>query len=175
LVLLKESFTMRKVLLAASLAALFATTADAATATASFNVTATVLSTCTASASALAFPNYTPGGGPQIANSTISVKCTKGTTFTVSLAAGANPTDSYAQRVMVSGANTLQYNLYTTAAFAAVFGDGAGGTSATMPGTGLGTATAVPITVFGQVLDSTANQAAAAGSYSDVIAVTVTY
>jgi spore coat protein U-like protein len=166
---------MRKIITATlAAAALAAGVAQAATTTTTFAVTATVLSTCSATATTLAFPNYTPGGGAQIGNSTISVKCTKNTPFTVSLNAGSTTGDAYAQRLMGSGANTLQYNLYTTAALATVFGDGTGGTG-TIPGTGLGVATANSVPVFGQVPDNATNQAAIAGAYSDTITVTVTY
>jgi spore coat protein U-like protein len=75
---------------------------------------------------------------------------------------------------MASGANTLQYNLYTTAGFAIVFGDGTGSTQ-TSSGVGAGVATANTLTVFGQLPDSATNQAAVPGSYSDTVTVTVTY
>jgi spore coat protein U-like protein len=166
---------MRKILTATlAAAAVAAGVAQAATTTTTFAVTATVLSTCSATAATLAFPNYTPGGGPQIGNTTISVKCTKNTPFTVALNAGSTTGDAFAQRLMGSGANTLQYNLFTTSGLATIFGDGTGGT-ATVPGTGLGVATAASVQVFGQVPDSATNQAAIAGSYSDTITVTVIY
>jgi spore coat protein U-like protein len=166
---------MRKILTATLAAAsLTAGVAQATTTTTTFAVTATVLSTCSATAATLAFPNYTPGGGAQIGNTTISVKCTKNTPFTVALDAGSTTGDTFAQRLMGSGANTLQYNLFTTAGLGTIFGDGTGGT-ATVPGTGLGVATANSVQVFGQVPDSATNQAAVAGSYSDTITVTVTY
>jgi spore coat protein U-like protein len=167
---------MRKILIATLTAAVGAVgVAQAATTTTTtFAVTATVLSTCSATAATLAFPNYTPGAGAQIGNTTISVKCTKNTPFTVALNAGSTTGDAYAQRLMASGVNTLQYNLYTTAALNTVFGDGNAGTS-TVGGTGLGVATANSVQVFGQVPDSATNQAAIAGSYSDLITVTVSY
>src|SRR5580704_9573805 len=98
--------------------------AQSATTTTTFAVTATVQSTCSATAATLAFPNYTPGGGTQTGNTSISVKCTKNTPFTVALNAGSTAGDAFAQRLMASGANTLQYNLYTTAALGTIFGDG---------------------------------------------------
>jgi spore coat protein U-like protein len=148
--------------------------AQALTTTTTFAVTATVQSTCAATATTLAFPNYTPGGGAQIGNTSISVKCTKNTPFTVSLNAGSTTGDAFLQRLMASGANTLQYNLYTTAALGTVFGDGTGGTG-TIAGTGLGVATANSVQVFGQVPDNATNQAAIPGAYADTITVTVTY
>ncbi|HEX3915291.1 MAG TPA: spore coat protein U domain-containing protein [Steroidobacteraceae bacterium] len=148
--------------------------AQAATTTTTFAVTATVQSTCSATAATLAFPNYTPGGGAQTGNTTISVKCSKNTAFTVALNAGSTTGDAFVQRLMGSGTNTLQYNLYTSAALATVFGDGSGGTG-TANGTGLGIATANSIQVFGQVPDSATNQAAVPGNYTDTITVTVSY
>jgi spore coat protein U-like protein len=148
--------------------------AQAGTATTTFAVTATVNATCAATATTLAFPAYTPGAGAVTNNSTISVKCTKNTPYTVALNAGTTTGDAFTQRLMASGTNTLQYNLYTTAAFATVFGDGTG-TTATSAGTGAGVATANTITVYGQLLDSTANQLAVPGAYSDTITVTVSY
>ena len=155
------------------LGAATALVAESATTTTTFAVSATVASKCTASATALAFGAYTPGTGAITNNSTISVKCTKNTPYTVALNAGATPGATVAQRLMASGANTLQYNLYNTAALTAVFGDGSG-TSQTATGTGAGMATATSITVFGQLPDSASNQAAIPGSYSDTITVTVT-
>jgi spore coat protein U-like protein len=148
--------------------------AQAATTPASFQVNATLLATCSASAATLAFGTYTPGAGALAVNSIISVKCTKNTTFTVALNGGTTTGGTVAQRLMNSGGNHLQYNLYTTAGLATVFGDGSG-TSQTQAGTGTGTATAVSVTVFGQVPDNTTNQVAIPGAYSDTIAVTVTY
>jgi spore coat protein U-like protein len=148
--------------------------ADAATTTTTFAVTATVQSTCSATATPLAFGAYTPGAGPLAQNSTISVKCTKSTPYTISLNKGTTAGGTVAQRLMAAPGGTLQYNLYTSATFASVFGDGTLG-SVTVPGTGAGLATAHTVTVFGQLLDSAFNQATVPGSYTDTITVTVTY
>jgi spore coat protein U-like protein len=166
---------MYKLLCASMIAALLmGGAAQAGSTAAQFNVTATVLSTCSASATAVAFPNYTPGGGAVTANGTISVKCTNQTPYTVKLNAGSTTGDTFTQRLMANGTNTLQYNLYTTAAFATVFGDGTG-TTGTVAGTGAGLNTATTVTVYGQLPDSTTNQSAVTGSFSDLITVTVTY
>jgi spore coat protein U-like protein len=151
----------------------------AATSTGTFTVSATVLKACTVSASNINFGNYTPGAGALTGNSTISVKCTKTTPYTVALSAGSTTGGSYAQRLMAYGAETLQYNLYTAAAFTTVFGDGTLGTG-TGSGTGAGLgAVAQTYTAYGRLVDSTANQNAApnaaATTYSDTVTVTVTY
>jgi spore coat protein U-like protein len=163
-------------ILTATLAAtvLAAGVAQSATTTTTFAVTATVQSTCAATAAALAFPNYTPGTGNLAGQTNISIKCTKNSPYTVSLNIGSTTGGSMTARLMGSGANTLQYNLYTTAALATVFGDGTAG-SATVPGTGAGVATATTVTVYGQLPDNATNQAAVPGAYTDTITVTVSY
>ena len=156
------------------LGAMSAGIADSATTTTTFAVTATLQATCSASATALAFPAYTPGGGAVVGTNTISVKCTKNSPYTISLNGGATAGGTVAQRLMASGTNTLQYNLYTTVAHTIVFGDGSG-TSQTVPGTGSGVATANAVTVFGQLPDNATNQAAIPANYTDTITVTVSY
>lgn len=153
--------------------------AAAATATTTFGVSVTVNSNCLVSASNLAFANYTPAGGNQTANTTVSVRCTKGTAFTVALNGGSTSGGTVTQRLMTNGgspASTVQYNLYTVANFATIWGDGTGGT-ATVSGTGNGVtvANAVAETVYGELVDSATNQVVPPGNYSDTITVTVTY
>jgi spore coat protein U-like protein len=156
------------------LGAVVAGISNSATTTTTFAVTSTLLATCSATATPLAFSAYTPGGGAVANNSTINVKCTKNTPFTVALNGGSTAGGTVAQRLMAFGANTLQYNLYTSGAFTTVFGDGSGA-SKTEAGTGAGIATASAFTVFGQLPDNATNQAAVPGSYTDTITVTVTY
>lgn len=167
---------MRKILSAtmAGAALLAGVNANAATTTTSFLVSATVLKACLVSAGAFNFPNYTPGLGAVTGSSGINVNCTKTTPFTVALNAGTTAGGTFVQRLLGNGANTLQYNLYTTNTYATVWGDG-GGATATQPGTGSGLGTAVPFTVYGQLPDSPANQSAAPLTYTDSITVTVTF
>ena len=148
--------------------------AHAASTTTSFAVTATVQSTCSATATALAFGGYTPGAGALTNTSTISVKCTKTTPYTVALNAGSSTGGTLAQRLMASGANRLQYNLYSSTAYTTILGDGTG-TTLLSAGVGAGLSTANALTVYGQLPDNATNQAAVPGSYSDTITVTVTY
>jgi spore coat protein U-like protein len=177
----KES-SMRSVFKAAAAAAgilAIAGSAQAATVSSSIGVSAVLGKVCTVSATNINFGTYTPGGGALTGNSTISVKCTKSTTYTVALNAGTTTGGAFSQRLMAYGTENLQYNLYTTAGFATVFGDGTAGTgTGSGTGTGLGAA-AQTYTAFGQLVDSTANQNAApnavATTYSDTVTVTVTY
>lgn len=166
---------MRKILFAiVSLGALlgFAGTASAQTATDTFNVTATVLENCSVTANDLGFGNYTPGGGNVASTSTINVYCTNTTAFDVHLSTGSSA--DYAQREMVSGPNVLEYNLYLEGTHTTIWGDTTNSTGEAT-GTGVGMATAVPFTVYGQLLDSANNQNAPPGAYSDTITVTVVY
>jgi spore coat protein U-like protein len=166
---------MRQIGFAAAAAmAVLAPVGHAATATTTFPVTATVLATCNVSAGALAFGNYTPGTGPVTSSSTLQVRCTRGTPYTVALNAGTTTGGTLAQRLMAPAATPLQYNLFTTNAYTTVWGDGTGGT-ATQAGTGAGLGTATSFTVFGRLPDSATNQDVATGSFSDTITVTVTY
>jgi spore coat protein U-like protein len=164
--------------LSAALAAgvLAASLAHAGTTSTTFAVTATVNATCSATATALAFPAYTPGAGAVTGTSTISLKCTNGAQPTVALNPGTTAGDAFTQRLMASGANTLQYNLYTTAGFGTVWGDGTGTTKTVqVPAASTGLADVLTLTVYGQLPDSATNKSAVPGSYSDTITATVTY
>ena len=164
--------------------------ASAATVGTNFTVSTNVLKTCSVAAANLGFSNYTPGSGPQTATSTISVNCTKGTTFTVALDKGTTAGGTVAQRLMAQGggAGTLQYNLCTAAVTAAgacngatLWGDGTGGTiTQAGVGAGMGAGNVQNLTVNGGLPDNAFNQAApvaASGSsaYTDTVGVTVTY
>lgn len=170
---------MRNLIACLSAGALLATAGAAHAAnpaTTTLGVSATVLKNCTVTApTAVAF-TYTPGTGNSTANGAINVNCTKSTTFTVSLNKGTTAGGTIAQRLMTDGAgDTLQYNLYTTAGLATVWGDGTG-TSVTQGGTGTGMGTAVVMTVFGSLPDNATNQAAPpATTYADSVTVSVAY
>ena len=143
-------------------------------ATTTFTVTANVLKNCTVSAAALTF-NYTPGTGVATNNSNITVNCTKNTAFTTALTAGTTTGTTIPQRLLNDGAagDTLQYNLYTTSGLTTIWGTTVG--TNTVAGTGAGMGTAVTQTVYGQVVDSAANQAVPPGTYTDTITVNVAY
>ena len=166
---------MRKFLTATMAAAALAVagTSSAAVTSTTFGVSATVLKICSVAALPLTFGNYTPSAGALPVNTTVNVKCTKTTPFTVTLDGGSTAGGTITQRLMTDGTDTLQYNLYTTAGFATLFGDGTTGVG--VAGVGVGLATAVAVTVFGNLPDNAANQAVETGAYTDLINVTVTY
>ncbi len=178
---------MRTILGAALAAgALAAGAAGAGTATTTFNVTATVVASCTASATNLAFGSYTPGSvaGYLTGSSTITMKCTTGAKPTVALSAGGG---TYAQRQMASTAtpaNKLAYQIYTTSTTtgtgASVWGDGVTGDNTSTlqvatASTGIGTP--LTLTVNGLILDTMGTNLAAvpATDYKDTIVATITY
>ena len=153
--------------------ALAAGSAQADTKSDTFNVNAAVAKNCLVDSTDMTFADYI-GVANVDASSTVSAKCTKGTTFEFSLNGGSTVGGNIAQRLLDGpGAETLQYNLYTDAGRSTLWGDGT--TGVTVPGTGTGMANWIPATVYGRVPDNATNQAAAPGAYADVITVTVTY
>lgn len=137
---------------------------------AQFHVTATVLNNCAVSAGDLAFGSYSASSAsPATATSTIQVTCTTSLPYTVALDGGTSAGNVAARTMSDGAAHTLGYGLYTSGAYATLWGDGTGGTS-TMAGTGSGTAQS--LTVYGRI---PAAQFVAAGSYSDLVTVTVNY
>ena len=140
------------------------------TATAQFNVTATVLDNCAVAASDLAFGNYSASSAtPVTATTTLSVTCTANLAYTIALDGGTTASAVTARAMGDGASHTLNYGLYTSSGYSTIWGDGTGGTS-TVAGTGSGAAQSV--TVYGRI---PAAQFVAAGSYSDLVTVTVNY
>lgn len=158
--------------LLAILLALCAGTTHAATATGNLSVTATVSGTCTLTTTAVAFGAYDPASGTDdTATGAVTVTCTSGTDYTVSLDAGANettPDDFTTRRMKANTSDYLPYQLYQDAAHTTAWGDTGGAILTGQSGNG----SAQAIDVYGVVLK---NQYVAAGSYVDTVLVTVTY
>ena len=96
----------------------------------------------------------------------IDVNCPSGVGYSMALTAGGG---THTQRVMNSGAHRLNYNLYTAANRAVVWGDATSGT-VTVNGTGIGVN--VNHGVYGRI---PALQNVYPGSYSDIIIVELTF
>ena len=94
----------------------------------------------------------------------VGVTCDVSTPYTIAFTPGAG---SYALRTMTSGPNTLGYNLYADPARTSVWGDGTAGTV-----TVAGSAASANHTVYGRI---PARQNVFAGSYSDLLTVTLTF
>ena len=172
---MKSMFTLKTTQRALLAAGLMAATAGAfaATTTTTFQVTANVAAQCNVSAVNLAFGAVDPLGGNVDQTTTVTVRCTKNSAYTVGLNAGTTTGATIAQRLMANGSETMQYNLFTDAARSIIWGN-----SAVAPtwvsGTGAGLGTAQVLTVFGRVPTGQTNLAV--GSYTETaITVTVTY
>lgn len=165
--------TARRAALAAGFAAAAMSHAIAATATATFQVTANVQTQCTVSAVDLGFGTVDPLGANVDQSTTVTVRCTKNTPYTVGLNAGTTAGATLAQRLMANGADTMNYNLYTDAARTTVWGNSAAAPT-WVAGTGAGLGSPQVLTVYGRVPSGQTNLAV--GNYSEpTITVTVTY
>lgn len=164
---------MRRLCIALALAALPAAI-FASTATNTLTVVANVLAggTCTVDAAYVGFPSLTP---PLTANvdqqNGMMLSCPNGTPYAISLSAGGSGNQTARQMLLSGGTSSdlLSYNIYTTAAYTTIWGDGTAGT-ATVTGTGTGS-TVYP-TLFGRIPPQATPPA---GSYGDVLTITVTY
>lgn len=147
--------------------------AQAATRTATINVSANVVDNCIISAGALNLGTF-DGTNDLAANSNIVVRCSIGTDYTVDLSTGTS--GSYANRTLANGAFSLVYNLYTANDYQTIWGNNQNGTGhASGLGAGMGTTNAITHTVYGRLL-ATQNQGPVdAGTYSDTITATITY
>jgi spore coat protein U-like protein len=147
--------------------------AEAATRTTTFNVTANVTANCEVAATDLLFGAF-DGAIDINSTSTVGVRCTAGSPYTVALNIGTGG-GSFAARTLASGGDTLIYNLYRNAARTEIWGDGTASTF-TVAGTGLGMTVpnTVNHTVFG-ALPAAGNENAPIASYASTIQVTVTY
>ncbi len=126
-------------------------------------------------ATGVAFGLYSPGAAAATSsNGTVTVTCSVVLastlpSFTVALSAGTNGT--FGQRKMAFGTARLNYNLYTTAAYSTIWGDGTTptATQAYAASSGLSLTT---FTAYGSLAP---RQFTTPGFYTDGITVTVTY
>ena len=134
-----------------------------------FRVSARVEAVCEVTASDLAFGSYTAQAGTPLQGTTLlRATCTPNTTYNVGLNEGTSPGATVNQRKMVSGSQSLNYQLYSDSARSTIWGN----TTGTDTVTGVGTGLAQDHTVFGAV---PAAQVVPAGDYSDTITVRIYY
>jgi len=143
--------------------------AHAATSTTTMTVQLTITATCTVnSATTLNFGTQGILATNVDQTSTIQITCTNTTPYNIGLDAGTGTGATVATRKMTSGANTVNYTLYSNSGRTTVWGNTIG--TDTVAATGNGAAQSY--TVYGRV---PAQAAPAPGTYSDTITVTVTY
>jgi len=135
--------------------------------TAPMTVSATVTATCNVTTSAVAFGNVDVTSGSNVdAVGGISVTCTNGTAWAAAAGAGNGTGATVTARKMASGANLLNYALFTDSARTTNFGG-----ANTISGTGSGSAQAS--SVYGRV--ASGQTSVPSGSYADSVAITLTY
>ena len=148
--------------------------AQAATKTASFDVSATVAANCLINAGNMNLGTFDGTNNLDTATSTISVRCTSGLRYDIGLSQGlyGNFTN---RRLKITGTDldTLVYNLYTDAARTIVWNE----TTNVVGGFGAGMSngSAIPVTVYGKLLASENDGLGKAGTYEDTITATITY
>lgn len=135
-----------------------------------FDVTATVIASCTLTAgNTLAFGNYDPNSGTNLdGQTTVNVSCTNGTTADLALDVGSNADVSTRRMAdITNGTSFLQYELYSDSGRTTVWGSGANAVTYT----GQGVLSAENLTVYGRV---PSGQDVQVDSYSDTVTVTLT-
>lgn len=166
-----QSSTLLRTTCAALLLGVASSPGQAATATGTMAVSATVLTSCTVTPGPLAFGNYDPTSAtPLDATATIAVQCTAGTAYSVGLNAGvgAGATLTGRKMTVAAGASTLNYTIYNNSGRTVNWGDT--GPNGAVTGTASGLIDT--LTAYGRIPVS---QSAPAGAYTDTITVTLTY
>lgn len=123
---------------------------------------------CTVTSNEVNFGSYDVfSNSPLNSSGTVKVRCSPGNTnYTVSLNNGLNGPITNRRMKNSMGNGTIQYNLYTDATYATVWGDGTGG------GVVVNGSQNTDFTVYGRIPPQ---QDVGVGTYSDVITVTVAF
>jgi len=146
------------------------TTSNFQTTSAPFTMSATVVPSCFVSATDLDFGTDSLLSGNKDQTSTVSITCAAGQAYSVRLNQGITTGGPTTTRLMkhASSSATIPYQLFSNAARTQNWGN-----SATNDVDGTGTGSAVTHTVYGRVpAQAVAPQA---GSYSDIVTITVIY
>lgn len=155
--------------LAAALAA--SPAAQAATAGGTLTVSATVASVCLISNGTLAFGTYDPSAGTVLNGATtITLTCTLGTPYKITMGAGAGSGATTTVRKLSNGADTLSYSLFRDSNRTQNWGNTLDTDS--LNGTSSGVSLTNTINVYGQI---PAGEAVPGGAYLDSVAITVNY
>ncbi|MER8466443.1 spore coat protein U domain-containing protein [Mesorhizobium sp. M1396] len=144
------------------------TTSAGTATTTNFTVNASVAANCLVTVQNIDFGAKGVLSANVDATGGVSVTCTSGTAYTVSLNGGTTNSAPTARK-MSKGAETVTYGLYKDTARSQPWGDTATPGS-TVPGTGNGLVQA--LTVYGRVPPQTTPSA---GVYTDTVVVTITY
>jgi len=133
-------------------------------------VSATVLENCTIVATPMAFGALTDVGSANVdTTSTLTLACTPGADFFVSMNDGANASGGARRMVGASSGEFLPYEIYTDNTHTTVWGS----TEGTDTVAGTAPAGVATLTAFGRIASGTASPSA--DVYSDTVTVTVNF
>lgn len=163
------------------LAVCLAPAAQAAdTNTGSMDVSATIETACSVSASPMAFDTVLPGANKDT-EAVVTAVCTTGTTYTLDLGDGLNHivtggTGGEYRRQMASAANRLPYVVYIDGTRATQIDASAAGTLAynNLLTSTVGNGLNQPVTIYGRVIGAE-SVAKAPGAYTDTVVVTIAF
>ena len=134
---------------------------------------------CNTTITNVVFSPYNPlSASNDDSTGSIKVSCggVVGLLIPVTVTVGTGSSNSFTTRQMVSGANKLAYNLYTSVLYSQVLGDGSSGTG-TLNGSValdvLGVATPQTWTIYGRIPGS--QSTVVPGTFADTLVVTLTY
>lgn len=141
------------------------TSGSPATSNFTFHATATVVKSCNVSASNLSFGSVTNLDAAVDGQSSLSLQCSNGTGYMISLDGGLSGASDPTARKMTSGSERVTYGLYQNSARSLPWG-----IASALGGTGTSSVQSIP--VYGRVpIQATPS----IGTYSDTIVATVTY
>jgi spore coat protein U-like protein len=135
--------------------------------TSTISVSGPVSPVCSVSAGTLGFPSYSATAAV-VASANLSINCSSGAGYQVSLGSGLYMSGS-TRRMVGPSTNYLNYELYRDSARTLTWGDGTA-LGSKVGGTGSGAAQT--LTVYGRI---PAGQYRAVGSYTDTVLVTIEY
>ena len=122
---------------------------------------------CSVSAGGVSFGGYDVFSTADVhSTGNVQISCDTATSYSILLGPGAG---SFDQRTLISGDNTLDYNLYTDASRSVVWGDGSGITDVV---TGSSSGETVDHGVYGRI---PARQNVTAGTYGDTVTITLEF
>jgi spore coat protein U-like protein len=178
---MKVNFTLRAVPAALTLFGLcLAPAAQAFTSTGNLDVSATIETACSVSASPMAFGIVLPGVVKET-EAIVTAVCTSGTTYTLDLGDGLNHittggTGGQYRRQMAAAANRLPYVVYIDATRATQIDASAAGTLAynNLLTSTVGNGLDQPVTIYGRVVGAE-SVAKVPGAYADTVVVTIAF
>jgi spore coat protein U-like protein len=133
-----------------------------------FNVSATVVSSCTVTTTNLNFGSVSVLSANVDASNSVSVICTSTTPYQVRLDGGVAAATDPTQRKMSLGANKITYGLYRELARSLPWG----ATDGTNTQAGTGTSSAIGHTIYGRIPPQTSPPP---GTYTDTVVVTISF